>query len=303
MSADEPLAYLTDRFLPQREARLPVHDAGVVFGATITDLSRTFHHCLFRLADHLARFRHGCRYAHIPLPQSDGELTDLAEELIAHNARLLRPDDDLALVLFATPGPIGYYAGQPTAQDGPPTLCLHTFPLPFARYAGLFREGARLIVPATRHVPAVCVEPRVKQRSRLHWWLANQEVRQADPDASALLLDLDGHVTETAFANFLIVRQGAVRSPPRTSVLDGISLRVTEELCRELGIPFAEAPLTVADCQTADEALLTGTAFCLAGVRSINGAILPWPGPVTEALAVAWVRSVGLDYRAQILRT
>src|SRR5205814_1619652 len=99
---------------------------------------------------------------------------------------------------------------------------------------------------------------------------------------------LDGHVTETAFANFLIVRGGSIVSPPRSAILDGISLRVTEELCRDLGIPFAEASLTPEECQRADEAVVTGTAFCLAGVRSINGAALPWPGPITEALAVAW---------------
>jgi branched-subunit amino acid aminotransferase/4-amino-4-deoxychorismate lyase len=101
--------------------------------------------------------------------------------------------------------------------------------------------------------------------------------------------------------HFLIVRDGTVLSPPQSAVLDGISLRVTEELCRDLGIPFAERPLTVADCRAADEAMLTGTAFCLAGVSHFDGTALRWPGPVTEALVVAWTRLVGLDFRAQIL--
>src|SRR5262249_9750686 len=167
---------------------------------------------------------------------------------------------------------------------------LHTFPLPFARYAPLFREGARLVIPPTRHVPAACLDPRVKQRSRLHWWLAGREARRTDPGAWALLLDLDGHVTETAAANFLIVRDGTVLSPPRSAVLEGISLRVTRELCHDLGIPFAERPLTVADCRAADEAMLTGTAFCLAGVHQLDDKALRCPGPVTDALTVAWTR-------------
>src|SRR5205085_190787 len=140
------------------------------------------------------------------------------------------------------------------------------------------------------HVPAACIDPRVKHRSRLHWWRALHEVRHREPGAWALLQGLDGHVTETAAANFLIVRAGHVFTPPRSAVLDGISLRITEQLCGDLGIPFAERLLTVADCQTADEALLTGSAFCLAGVSRLNGAELPWPGPVTEALAAAWIR-------------
>src|SRR5262249_46869898 len=159
--------------------------------------------------------------------------------------------------------------------DGPPTLGMHTFPLPFARYVRLIEHGAHLIVPSTRHVPAVCVDPRLKQRSRLHWWLAEQEAHLADPAASALLLDADGPVTETAAANFLAVRGGTVLSPPRQSVLGGISLRVVEELCRELGIPFAERPLTLYDCLTAEEALLASTPYCLAGVSRIQGVDLP----------------------------
>jgi branched-subunit amino acid aminotransferase/4-amino-4-deoxychorismate lyase len=298
----EPLAYLNGQFLPQSRASLPLNDAGFVWGATVTDLCRTFRHRLFRLADHLERFRQSCDRARVPQPVGDQELTRLAEELVTRNARLLGPEGDLALVLFATPGPVGYYLGGPGgAGDGPPTLGLHTFPLPFARYRRLFTEGARLIIPATRHVPAACVDPRIKQRSRLHWWLAEQEARQSDPCASALLLDADGHVTETAAANVLVVRGGEVLTPPRDAVLGGISLCVTEELCRELGIAFCERPITPADCRAADEAMLTSTPYGLAGVRRVDGVELAWPGPVTEALAAAWARRAGLDCRGQIL--
>src|SRR5205809_1129545 len=72
-------------------------------------------------------------------------------------------------------------------------------------------------------------------------------------------------LAETSVANFLAVIDGVVVSPPRETVLDGISLRVTRELCGALGIAFAEAPLTLADVHRTSEALLTGTGFCLAG--------------------------------------
>jgi branched-chain amino acid aminotransferase len=298
----EPLAYLHGRFLPQGEAHLALHDAGFVFGATVTDLVRTFAHRLFRLPDHLRRFRQSCALARVPQPLADEELTAIAERLVSHNAGLLRPGQDLALVLFATPGPIGYYLGEPGGPgDGPATLGLHTFPLPFARYARLFREGARLVVPATRHVPPASIDPRVKQRSRLHWWLAEQEARQAEPGASALLLDAGGWITETAFANLLVVRGGTVLTPPRSGVLGGVSLQVVEELCTPLGIPFEERALRLADCQAADEAMLSCTSFCLAGVSRLQGTSLAFPGPVFEQLLRAWGTQAGLDVRAQIL--
>jgi branched-subunit amino acid aminotransferase/4-amino-4-deoxychorismate lyase len=170
-----------------------------------------------------------------------------------------------------------------------------------ARYRSLFERGAALVVPATRQVPASSVDPRIKQRSRLHWWLADRQARQ-HPGASALLLDQEGHLTETAAANFLIVEGGSVISPPRGAILDGISLQVVRELCEQLGIPFAERPLTLADARQADEALLCGTSFCLAGVRRLEDQEYAWPGPVFRRLLGAWSASVGVDIEQQILQ-
>jgi branched-chain amino acid aminotransferase len=302
MTAPTPLAYLNGRFLAQGEARLTLHDAGFVFGATATDLCRTFRHRLFRLPDHLRRFRRSCEMAHIPQALGDDELARLAGELVRHNAALIGPDDDLALVMFATPGAVGYYLGEPGgAGDAPPTFGMHTFGLPFARYRGLIREGARLVIPEVRHVPARSVDPRIKQRSRLHWWLAEQAARQREPGGIALLLDEDDHVTETAGANFLLVKGGTVFSPPRGAILGGVSLRVTEELCRGAGIPFVEKALGVEECRQADEALLTSTPYCLAGVRSVEGVSLTFPGPVYRRLLEGWNRLVQCDIQRQIL--
>src|SRR5438445_4028527 len=231
----EPRAYLNGDWIAAGRMALPVHDAGFVFGATITDLCRTFRHRLFGWPDHLARFRRGCHYAGIALASSDEQLTALANELIAHNTKLIADSDDLALIVFATPGPVGHYAG-PAGADGPATLGMDKFPLPWARYRPLFTRGAHLIVPATRHVPAACIEPRIKQRSRLHWWLAARQASELEPGAAALLCDIDGHVTETAAANFLIVKNATILSPPQGSILDGISLRLTRELCAAQGI-------------------------------------------------------------------
>ena len=89
-------------------------------------------------------------------------------------------------------------------------------------------------------------------------------------------------------------------TPPRDTVLAGISLRVTEELCKELNIGFEERHLSLDDCLAADEAMLSSTPFCLAGVSRINGVPLPWPGPVFETLLAGWDSCAGLNVRRQI---
>jgi branched-subunit amino acid aminotransferase/4-amino-4-deoxychorismate lyase len=296
----EPLAFLNGRFLPYGQAQLALHEAGFVMGATVTDLCRTVRHRLYRWNDHLARFLRSCQAAHINQGLAEDELTRIAGELVEGNAKLLEPHEDLALVVFATPGPIGYYAGfEGAAGDAEPTLGMHTFPLPFRRYQRLFREGAHLVTAATCQLPPACVDPGIKQRSRMHWWLADREVRSQHPGAMALLLDDHGHLTETAAANVLLVKQNTVLSPPRANILPGVSLQVVEELCRQQGMPFHERPLSVVDAQTADEILLTSTPFCLCGVSRLNAWAVPWPGPVLQLLMTAWSRTIGLDVRGQ----
>ena len=302
MPIDEPLAYLGGRLLPLARPSLPLHDAGFVMGATVTDLCRTFHQRLYRWNEHLARFGRSCQAVDIALPIGPADISRRAEELLAHNARLSGPGQELALVLFATPGPIGYYLGQPgAAGDGPATFGMHTYPLPLARFRRLVERGASLVVPSIRQVPAEVIDPHIKQRSRLHWWLADREVQRLEPGAAALLLDHAGFVTETAAANFLIVRGGTVLSPPRKAVLEGISLGVVRELCGMLGVTLVEQPLTLDDCLHAEEAMLANTSYCLVGVSRLHGVSLPFPGPVFSRLLAKWNEEAGLDIHEQII--
>jgi len=74
---------------------------------------------------------------------------------------------------------------------------------------------------------------------------------------------------------------------------------VTADLCHDLGISFEERPLSLEECLGADEAMLSSTPFCLAGVSHINGVSLPWPGPIFERLLAAWDRHAGQNVRAQ----
>jgi branched-chain amino acid aminotransferase len=291
----EPLAFLNGQFIPAAQLSVSVADAGFVFGATATEFVRTFGGRLFRLNDHLERLRQSCELCRIPLAVCETELTQAAETLVANNHALA--GSELALIIFATPGPIAHYG----ASASGPTLAMHTMPIALDRYRHLFSEGARLVVPAIRNASAI--DPHAKVRSRLHWWIAEQQAHDVDPLAWALLLDAEGFVTETAAVNFLIVREGQVLSPPRSTILNGVSLRVTQELCERLSIGFREQALTVEQCLGAKEAMLTGTAFGLAGVRKLDSCELAWPGPITRQLQRGWDELAGCSIEREFLRT
>ncbi|MFH1569908.1 MAG: aminotransferase class IV [Gemmatimonadota bacterium] len=301
--ASEPIVYLRGRMLPASQAHIAIYDAAVVLGATVTDLLRTFRHQPYRMDDHLRRFYRSCKYARIHPPIGLEQTRAVCQELLEHNGGLIDPEGDLALVLFISPGEFRVYAG---AAGGPgdmePTFCIHTFPLPFQYWSRYLADGVHVVTPSVRQVPSVCVDPKIKCRSRMHWWLADQETHQVDPTAVSLCLDLQGNVTETSGSNFLIATGGTVVSPAPDSILRGISLVTVSELCRELGVPFEERSFQVYDAINAEEAFLATTPYCLAPVTRINGVPIGEgrPGPLFRRLLDAWSERVGLDIYDQV---
>ena len=53
----EPVVYIRGRFVPASEANISIYDFGIVLGATVTDLLRTFQQRTYRLEDHVRRMR------------------------------------------------------------------------------------------------------------------------------------------------------------------------------------------------------------------------------------------------------
>lgn len=295
--------YLNGRFVRADEANLPLCDAGFVQGATITVQARTFRQRLWRLDQRLDRLFEAVASIHLTLEETREQIERIARELVEHNGKLIDARAELGLVVFVTPGEYPTYAsmyGRPARTT--PTVGVHTFPLPFQLWAGKMREGAHLAIPAIRHIPPACLDPHVKCRSRMHFYLADRQARMIDPEASALLLDLDGHVTETNTSNILIVRQGVLISPRTHNILPGLSRAMVIELAGRLGIPFEERDLGETDVLGADESFLTSTPSCIVPVSRVNNARIGGgiPGPVTQRLQKAWSDEVGVDIVRQI---
>lgn len=292
-----PLAYFNGRFLAADQAAVPLWDRGVVQGATVTEMIRTFRGVPFRLAEHLNRLRNSLSYLGVSLAESDDTLSDIVTQLVASNRS---PDSvDLGIVIFATPGAIPMYAGD-ILHSSSPTACVHTFPLPVACWASRYSCGQSLIVPSIRQVSREILKPQVKYRSRLHWYLADREAQQVDPAAVALLQDEHGHLTETNSGNFLIVSHGKILTPRSCDTLSGISQAFVQELANKLSIPYEATDITLQQALAADEAFTTSTSYCLWPVTRINQQSIGTgvPGPITQALLQAWSRAVGFDITA-----
>lgn len=115
--------------------------------------------------------------------------------------------------------------------------------------------------------------------------LAHNEAAQDGYD-EALLLDVDGFVTEGSGENIFIVRKGKLYTPDLTSALDGITRDTLIQFASEIGIPVIEKRITRDEIYTADEAFFTGTAAEVTPIRELDNRTIGSGsrGPVTARL-------------------
>ena len=303
MRANERVAYHNGRFVPEREVLVPFRDRGFLYGDAVFDTTRTFGHRLFRLAEHLERLYRSLRYLQIDPGLPPDALAAVTEEVLARNRHLLAEDDDYWVSQRISRGL--RQDADAFEQEGP-TVIVECNPLPLRQRARLFRDGIRVVVPATRRTPPDAVSPRAKTHNYLNLVLAEQEAHAADPEAWAVLLDERGHLCEGLGSNIFLVRGGELLTPRERYVLPGISRLTVIELARGLGLPVREADLDLYDAATADEAFLTSTSLCLCPVVTVNGRPVGDAGqvygPVTRRLIDAYRELVGCDFVGQYLR-
>ena len=148
------------------------------------------------------------------------------------------------------------------------------------------------------------MSPRAKLHNYVNLIQADLEVKAQNPDAQAILFDVNGNICEGSGANFFVVKDGVLTTPREQYLLAGISRKVTIELAHELNIDVREADLDLFDTYTADEAFVTSTSYCICPVSTVNGATIGAggvPGPVTDRLQKAYSGLVGTDIVGQYL--
>jgi len=106
----------------------------------------------------------------------------------------------------------------------------------------------------------------------------------------AVLLDPSGHVAEGSGENIFIVRDGKIKTPPLTSVLEGLTRDSIIKLATSMGLTVAEQYFSRDELYIADEAFFTGTAAELTPIRAVDGRVIGEGkmGPITKKLQSAF---------------
>jgi branched-chain amino acid aminotransferase len=299
------VVFWNGEFVPEAEARISIYDSALMFGDMVFEMTRSFNRVQFKLQQHLERLYAGIKVLRIPVTMTIEEMEEAVQRTIEANAPRFAPDDEHRLLIDVSRGLLGIYQDVVGVPGGPNVL-IADFPLRWtvAGMGRLFDVGINAVIPSQRAIPAQLLDPKVKNRSRLFYLMANIEVANYQGDNNwALLLDTDGFVAEGTGDNFFIVSGGVVITPEGRNILRGISRAyVMNELCPQLGVRCVESNIDAYDVMTADEAFMTGTPFCILPVTSLNGVKIGAGevGAVTTRLLRSWGDNVGLDIPAQI---
>ena len=130
--------------------------------------------------------------------------------------------------------------------------------------------GIRLITSAIRRNSPQCIDSKIHHANLINNILAKIEANHAGVD-DALMLDLDGFVSETNATNVFLIRRGALETPHTHSCLPGVTRATVIEAAREDGLQVEEKNLSLTEVYTADEMFTTGTAGALTPVLEVDG--------------------------------
>ena len=300
------LVYFNGKFLPEKDAKVSIYDSSLMFGDMVFEMTRSFNKKHFMLKEHIDRLFSGIKILRIDIKMSKQELYDTCIKTAEVNAHLFGKNDEHRLMIDVSRGLLGIYHGVKELHKGP-NVIVADFPLKWTvkGMGRLFDEGINAVIPSQRVIPSSLMDPKIKNRSRLFYLMANIEVSQFKGENNwALMLDPEGYIAEGSGDNFFIIKDGKVITPEGRNILRGISRSyVMKTICPELNIPVVEKNIEPYDVYDADEAFMTGTPFCLLPTTSLNGVDIGEGkmGNISNQLLEAWSKNVGLDIKSQII--
>jgi branched-chain amino acid aminotransferase len=279
-----PYVYYRNQFTPLEDAKMGVLTHALHYGTGCFDGIRGNWNeekgqlFLFRVKEHYERLRNGCRILRINLPLTIDEMIKLTVEAVersgyregvyirplayksqeAIGVRLHNLEDDFLIVVTT----LAAYIDNET--------------------------GVRCCTSSWRRIDDTMIPARAKTTGLyVNSALAKTEAMERGFD-EAIMLSMDGHVSEGSGENIFLVQEGKLITPPSSdNILIGITRQTVIELAREeLGIETLERSIDRSELYICDEAFFTGTAAHVAPIIEIderpigNGSM----GPVTRKL-------------------
>ncbi len=262
---------------PRAEARVSVFDSVVQGGDAVWEGLRVYSGRIAAFEQHLERLRDSAKaLAFAAIPPRDDIADAVFRTLEANGMR-----DGAHVRLTLTRGEKVTSGMNPRFnQSGCTLIVLAEWKPPV--YSD---DGIRVVTSSIRRNTPECLDSKIHHNNLLNNILASIEANVAGVD-SAVMLDVNGFLSETNDTNLFLVHDGTVLTPFATSCLPGLTRRTVLDICAASDIPAAERDLSLTELYTADEAFTSGTMGELTPILEADGRSIgdAEAGPVTRRL-------------------
>ena len=265
MSSISELIWFDGKFVKHNNAKIPVTTHAIHYGTSIFEGIRAYWNGeklnIFRLDEHITRFRNSGKFYDITLNFSNKEIKDAIINLCKRNK--------IKTSCYIRPF---YFVGQyginlHVTKKAPTHTVIFCFP-----FGDLFdKNGITACISKWRKFNDSSTPTQAKMGGNyLNSILATQDAKKRKFD-EAILLDKDGNVSEAPGENIFIVKNKTLITPPlSSSALDGITRKSILEYSKIIGIKSKIKKITKEELKKADEVFLTGTAAEITPVIKIE---------------------------------
>ena len=271
------LVSINGRLKARAEATVSVFDSVVQGGDAVWEGLRVYDGRIAELGGHLERLQESAKaLAFRNVPSSDEVRAAIFETLRANGMR-----DNAHIRLTLTRGEKTTSGMNPRFNQAGCTLIV----LAEWKPSVYSDDGIRVITASTRRNTPQCLDSKIHHNNLLNNILAAIEANVAGVD-SAIMLDVNGFVSETNDTNLFIVKGGAVLTPHADSCLPGLTRKMILAICDEQGIKAAERNLSLTEIYNADEVFTSGTMGELTPILEADGRSIGdgRAGPMTTRL-------------------
>lgn len=277
--------WFDDRFIPLEDAHVSITTHAIHYGTSVFEGIRAYWNksnlFVFRLDEHIKRFRRSGQFYNISLKFSDDQINDAVIKLCRKN----KMKNSCYIRPFYFIGEYGI--NLHVTHKAPTHVAMFMFPA-----GSLFdKNGITAGVVSWRKFSGISTPTQAKMGGNyLNSIIATQEAKNNGFD-EAILLDHNGNVSEASGENIFIVRDGQIATPPlSSSALKGITRDAVIKIAGDLGIDIAEQEISPDELVESDEIFLTGTAAEITPIVSINKNAIGngKPGDVTIKLMATY---------------
>ncbi len=272
----EALVYLNGKISAAKDAKVSVMDRGFLFGDGVYESGRTYERCFLYLEEHWERLRRSAEKLLLPIPWSDGELTQSLYEV----ARAY-PSEEACFRTIVTRGMVEA-VGLDLLDTPAPTLVHILNAVP--DYEKKRKDGIFILTSKIIRNSAAAQDPNIKTSNYLNSLLACQDVK-ARGSAEGVMCDGQGNVTEgTNFSIFGVTQDDVVITPGlEVGILDSITRRHVLDLARPK-FKIQEGFISLAAFQACREVFIVSSNREILPVKQWDEKHYPIPAKITSEL-------------------